>query len=65
MVELIPDVQTGDKIDALYSKNSVNITFPVTARTEGVSGDMIRVKNGENQIFEARILNNSTVKIIE
>ena len=60
MVELIPDVQTGDKIDALYSNNSVNITFPVTARTEGITGDKIRVKNDDNQIFEARILNNST-----
>ena len=65
MIEQIPDIKVGDNIEALYINKSVSINFPVTARTEGVTGDLIRVKNRENHIFKARILNNSTVKIIE
>ena len=65
MIEPVPDIKVGDKIEALYSNNSVNINFPVTARTEGVAGELIRVKNDDNRIFKARILNNSMVKIVE
>ncbi|MCB0750555.1 MAG: flagella basal body P-ring formation protein FlgA, partial [Ignavibacteriae bacterium] len=41
------------------------ISFAVTARTEGVAGEQIVVKNDDKKIFKAKIINNTTVKIIE
>ena len=65
MIEKIPDIESGDRIDALYNNNALNIRFKVTARSEGVAGSIIRVKRDDNKLFKARVLNNSTVKIIE
>lgn len=65
MVEKIPDIRIGDRVEALYLNNSVRISFAVTARTEGVAGEQIVVKNDDKKIFKAKIINNTTVKIIE
>jgi flagella basal body P-ring formation protein FlgA len=65
MVDKISDIKVGDRIHALFTNNSVNISFGATARSEGLVGDIIDVKRDDKQIFKARILNNTTVKIIE
>jgi flagella basal body P-ring formation protein FlgA len=65
MLEKIPDVQIGDRIEAMFINNSVSISFAVTARSEGVVGDLIKIKRDDKKIFKAKIINNSTVKIIE
>ncbi len=65
MLEKIPDIQTGDRIEAVFINNSVNISFVVTARSEGVVGDLIKIKRDDRKIFKAKIINNKTVKIIE
>ncbi|MDX1702124.1 MAG: flagellar basal body P-ring formation chaperone FlgA, partial [Melioribacteraceae bacterium] len=43
MIEKIPDIETGDRIEAVYNNNSLNIKFKVTARSEGTAGSIIRV----------------------
>lgn len=65
MLEKIPDIKIGDRVQAMFINNSVNISFAVTARTEGVVGDIIKIKNDDKKIFKARIINNTSVKIIE
>ncbi|PID62453.1 MAG: flagella basal body P-ring formation protein FlgA [Ignavibacteriae bacterium] len=65
MVELVPDVCRGDRVEAIFANKSVNISFMVTARTEGVAGEIIKVKRDDRRIFRATVLNNTTVKIIE
>jgi flagella basal body P-ring formation protein FlgA len=65
MLEKIPDIQIGDRIEAMFINNSVSISFAVTARSEGVIGDLIKIKRDDKKIFKAKIINNSTVKIIE
>lgn len=65
MVEQIPDIKKGDRVDAIFMNKTVNISFPVTARTEGLAGEIIRVKRDDRKIFRATVLNNTTVKIIE
>jgi len=65
MLERIPDVEIGDRVEAVLVNNSVKISFNVTARSEGVVGNVIKVKNDDKKIFKAKIINNSTVKIIE
>jgi len=65
MIEQIPDVEIGDRVEAIFNNKSVNISFNVTARSEGISGGVIKVKRDDKKIFKARVINNSTVKIIE
>lgn len=65
MIEKIPDIMVGDRIEAYFNNNSVNVSFAASARTEGVVGDIIKIKRDDKRIFKARIVNNNIVKIIE
>jgi flagella basal body P-ring formation protein FlgA len=65
MLEKIPDIEVGDRVEAVFNNSSVNISFNVTARSEGVAGSIIKVKRDDRKIFKAQVINNSTVKIIE
>lgn len=65
MLEKIPQIESGDRIDAIFSKSFVNISFKVTARSSGDIGSVIKVKRDDRKLFKARVINNSTVKIIE
>ena len=65
MLEKIPDIKVGDRVEAMFINNSVNISFAVTARSEGVVGDIIKIKRDDKKIFKAKIINNNSVKIIE
>ncbi len=65
MIEQIPDILPGDRVDAIYSKGIVIVSFPAVSRSRGVVGDIIKIKRDDNRIFKARILNNNKVKIVE
>ncbi len=65
MVEQIPDVQIGDNLNAIYNKGIVNISFRALARTEGIVGDIIKIKTDDKKIFRAQIISFNTVKIVE
>ncbi|MCW8848615.1 MAG: flagellar basal body P-ring formation chaperone FlgA [Melioribacteraceae bacterium] len=65
MIEKIPDIEVGDRIEAFYTNNSVAISFDATSRSEGSVGNIIKIKSDDQRIFKAEVLNNSTVKIIE
>ena len=65
MVEQIPDVKHGDRVTAIFNKGIVNISFDAIARTEGVIGDVIKVKTAENKMYKAEVINYQTVKVIE
>lgn len=65
MIEKIPDIRVGDRIEAFFTNNSVAISFDATSRSEGSVGSIIKIKSDDQRIFKAKVLNNSTVKIIE
>ena len=65
MIEKIPDVKRGTRVNAIFQKGIVNISFTGTARTEGKIGDIIKVKRDDNKIFKAKIINPKQVRIIE
>lgn len=65
MIEKIPDIKVGDRIEALFTNNSVSISFDATSRSEGSVGNIIKIKSDDQRIYKAEVLNNSTVKIIE
>ncbi len=53
------------RIEAFYTNNSVAISFAATSRSEGSVGNIIKIKSDDQRIFKAKVLNNTTVKIIE
>jgi len=63
--ENIPDVENNDRLTLHVGRNGVDITTDVTAREKGSIGDIIRVVNGENKIFRARIIDKFNVLLIE
>ena len=65
MIEKIPDIKVGDRIEAFFTNNSVAISFDATSRSEGSVGNIIKIKSDDQRIFKAKVLNNTTVKIIE
>lgn len=65
MFEPIPDIKKGERISAVYQRGIVKISFDVTSRTEGVIGEMIKVKRTDNKLFKAIVVNSKQVKIIE
>lgn len=65
MIEKIPDIEIGDRVEALFISNSVSIGFTATSRSEGCVGNIIKVKSDDQRIFRAKVINNTTVKIIE
>lgn len=65
MIEKIPDIEIGDRVEALFINNSVTIGFSATSRSEGYVGNIIKVKSDDQRIFKAKVINNTTVKIIE
>lgn len=65
MIEKIPDIEIGDRIEALLINNSVTIGFAATSRSEGSVGSVIKIKSDDQKIYKAKVLNNTTVKIIE
>jgi len=65
MIEVIPDIKIGDNINAVYNKGIIHISFNAVARSEGMVGDIIKIKTDDKKIFKAEILNFNTVKIVE
>ena len=65
MFEKIPDVKRGTRVNAIFQKGIVNVSFGATARTEGKVGDIIKIKRNDNKIFKAEIINSKQVRIIE
>ncbi len=65
MLETIPDVKRGYRVNAIFQKGIVNVSFNATARTEGKIGDIIKVKRDDNKIFKAQIISSKQVRIIE
>ncbi len=65
MIEKIPDIEIGDRVEALFINNSVTIGFSATSRSEGYVGNIIKVKSDDQKIYKAKVINNTTVKIIE
>ncbi len=65
MLETIPDVKRGNRVNAIFQKGIVNVSFNATARAEGKIGDIIKVKRDDNKIFKAEIISSKQVRIIE
>jgi flagella basal body P-ring formation protein FlgA len=65
MIEKIPDIKRGSRVNAIFQKGIVNVSFSATARTEGKVGDIIKVKRNDNKIFKAEIISSKQVRIIE
>jgi len=65
MIEKLPDVKAGDKVFAFSNVGTVTVTFPVTVREDGRTGETIRVLRDDKLIFKAIVIDSKNVKIIE
>lgn len=61
----IPIVKNGDRITAEYILNGVTISFEAVARQNGAEGDCISIISPDKKQFKAKVLNNSTVEVME
>jgi flagella basal body P-ring formation protein FlgA len=61
----IPIVRNGDRITAEYNLNGVNVSFEAVARQNGAEGECISIVSSNKKQFKAKVLNNSTVEVME
>ncbi len=64
-IEKIPDILAGDKITALSNVGNVVVSVEAYAREDGAEGEIIKVRTVDNKIFQARVIDNKNVIIIE
>jgi flagella basal body P-ring formation protein FlgA len=60
-----PVVHAGDKLTAHSIAGNVDVSFTAIAKQHGKAGEVIRIRSTENNLFTAKILDNSNVLIIE
>jgi flagella basal body P-ring formation protein FlgA len=61
----VPVVKNGDRITAEYNLNGVTVSFEAVARQNGAEGDCIFIMSPDNKQFKAKIINYSTVEVME
>ena len=61
----VPIVKNGDRITAEYNLNGVTVSFEAVARQNGAEGDCISIISPDKKQFKAKIINNSTVAVME
>jgi flagella basal body P-ring formation protein FlgA len=64
-IEEMPVVFPDDKLDACSIVGNVKVSFFVFAKQEGTVGDVIRVRNSDNKIYKAEIIDYKNVLIVE
>jgi len=60
-----PIVKNGDRITAEYNVNGVAVTFEAVARQNGAEGDCIFIMSPDKKQFKAKVINYSTVEVME
>ncbi|MCR8696437.1 flagella basal body P-ring formation protein FlgA, partial [Campylobacter sp. RM19073] len=53
----LSDVRKGDKITAVINDGSLKVEIIVTALSDGNIGQIISVRNQNNQILKAQVIN--------
>lgn len=61
----LPILKSGDKVVAIYSNGNVEITMDAITRQEGCEGDIIRIVTLDKRLFRAKVIDASSVQIIE
>jgi flagella basal body P-ring formation protein FlgA len=60
-----PLVKNGDRITAQYNLNGICVSFEAVARQNGAEGDYIIVASSDRKQFKGKIINCSTVEIMQ
>ncbi|HDX8141679.1 TPA: flagellar basal body P-ring formation protein FlgA, partial [Campylobacter fetus subsp. venerealis] len=59
----LSDIKKGDLINAVLKDGALNIEVLVTALEDGNVGDIIQVRNENNQVFKANVISKNRVLI--
>lgn len=63
LIEIVPDISRGDSILAILNDGLISIKFEAFALTNGSVGDIIKIKNTNNTIFNAKIISKNRVEV--
>lgn len=64
-LEPMPIIKNGGVVSAKYEREGVSISFDAKARQEGAEGELISIITNDKKIFKAKVVNYSTVEVIE
>lgn len=64
MIELIPVINSGDKVVLHSGKNGVDIAVDVISRQDGCVGDVISVQSN-NKIYKAKVIDKFNLTLVE
>jgi len=64
MVEIIPAVNSGDKVVMHTGKNGVEVSLEALAKEDGLVGDIIRVQ-ANNRVFKAKIIDKYNIMLVD
>ncbi|AGZ81752.2 flagellar basal body P-ring formation chaperone FlgA [Campylobacter fetus] len=59
----LSDIKKGDLVNAVLKDGTLNIEVSVTALEDGSVGDIIQVRNENNQVFKANVISKNRVLI--
>ncbi len=65
LIEDIPVVKRGEKVLAILKKGNVVVSFDAIARQDGTKNEIIRIVSSEKKMFKAKVIDNSSVSIVE
>lgn len=65
MVEPLPLIEIGQRVNAYSTVGTVTVSFDVTAKEDGGAGEIIRVLRDDRRLFMAEVISSEKVKIIE
>ncbi len=63
LIEIVPDIERGKNILAILKEGYISIKFDAIALNGGSIGDIIKIKNSNNSIFNAKIISKNKVEV--
>jgi flagella basal body P-ring formation protein FlgA len=58
-------IKNGDRVTAEYNINGLSISFEAVSRQDGAPGDIVLIIASDKKQFKAKVINNSTVEVME
>jgi len=65
MIEALPLIKSGDKINVSTIRGSVIVTADAIARQDGRLGEVIRIVTKNNKQFKAKVIDSNNVILVE
>lgn len=64
-IKKVSVIKNGDRVTAEYNIKGLTISFKAVSRQDGAAGDIVMILSGDNKQFKAKVINNTTVEVME